>query len=61
MSPGQGIVGIIAQTIGIRRFSEFRIKVLKNALSDAIIVESPRPDAGIFARDFLEFVDNTAF
>jgi hypothetical protein len=34
---------------------------LKNALSDAIIVESPRPDAGIFARDFLEFVDNTAF
>jgi hypothetical protein len=61
ISTGQGIVGIIAQTIGIRRFSEFRIKVLKNALSDAIIVESPRPDAGIFARDFLEFVDNTAF
>ena len=60
MSTGQGMVEIVGQTIGIRRFSEFRIKVLKNALSDAIIVKSPRPDAGIFARDFLEFVDNTA-
>jgi hypothetical protein len=61
MSTGQGIVEIVGQTIAIRRNAEFAIKVLKNAFSNAIIVKSPRTDATQFARDFLEFVDNTAF
>lgn len=60
LSTGQGVVEIIAQTIAIKRNTEFAINVLKNALSGAIIVKSPRPDAGQFARNFLEFVDNTA-
>jgi hypothetical protein len=57
---GQGIVEIIRQTIAIRRNTEFAIKVLKNAFSNAIIVKSPRTEAEVFAREFLEFVDNTA-
>jgi hypothetical protein len=57
---GQGIVEVIGQTIAIRRNTEFAIKVLKNAFSSAIIVKSPRTEAEIFAREFLEFVDNTA-
>ena len=60
LTTGQGVVEIIAQTIAIKRNTEFAIKVLKKALSSAIIVKSPRPDAGSFARNFLEFVDNTA-
>jgi len=61
LSTGEGLMEIIPQTIGIKRNTEFALKVLKNALSDAIIVKSPRPDAGGFAREFLECVDNTAF
>lgn len=60
LTTGQGVVEIIAQTIAIKRNTEFAINVLKKALSSAIIVKSPRPDAGSFAREFLEFVDNTA-
>lgn len=60
LTQGQGIVEIIGQTIGIRRNSEFVIKVLKNAFANAIIVKSPRTDAAKFARELLEFVDNTA-
>jgi len=60
LTPGQGVVEIIGQTIAIKRNTEFAINVLKKALSSAIIVKSPRPDAGSFARNFLEFVDNTA-
>lgn len=60
LSTGQGIVEIIAQTIAIKRNTESAIKILKNAFSSAIILKSPRPDAGEFARDFLDFVDNTA-
>ena len=60
LSTGEAVVQIVKQTIPIRRNSEFAIKVLKNALSNAIIVQSPRSEARLFARDFLEFVDNTA-
>lgn len=60
LSAGEAVVRIVAQTIPIRRNSEFAIKVLKNAFSSAIIVQSPRSEAREFARDFLEFVDNTA-
>ena len=60
MTTGQGVVEIIAQTIAIKRNTVFAINVLKKALTGAIIVKSPRPDAGSFARTFLEFVDNTA-
>jgi hypothetical protein len=60
LTPGQGIVEVIGQTIAIRRNSEFVIKVLKKAFSNAIIVKSPRNEAAKFARELLEFVDNTA-
>jgi hypothetical protein len=60
LTTGQGVVEVIAQTIGIKRNTEFAINVLKNAFSNAIIVKSPRPEAGKFAPMFLEFVDNTA-
>jgi hypothetical protein len=60
LTAGQGVVKVIAQTIGIKRNTEFAINVLKKAFTSAIIIESPRPDAGSFARTFLEFVDNTA-
>jgi hypothetical protein len=59
LSTGQGVVEIIAQTIAIKRNTEFAINVLKKTLSNAIIVKSPRRDAGSFARNLLEFVDNT--
>jgi len=60
LSRGEAVVRIIGQTIPIRRNSEFAIKVLKNAVSSAIIVKSSRSEAREFARGFLEFVDNTA-
>jgi hypothetical protein len=60
LTAGQGIVEVIGQTIGIRRNSEFVIKVLKNAFANAIIVKSPRNEAANFALELLEFVDNTA-
>jgi len=60
LTTGQGIVDVIGQTIGIRRNSEFVIKVLKKAFSNAIIVKSSRNEAAKFARELLEFVDNTA-
>jgi hypothetical protein len=50
----------VEHAISIRRNSEFAIKVLKNAFSSAIIIESPRSEADKFARDFLEFVDISA-
>ena len=61
LSAGQGIVEVIGQTIAIKRNTEFALKVLKKAFSNAIIVKSPRPDAAKFADVFLEFVDNTAY
>jgi len=60
LTTGEAVVRVVAQTIPIRQNSEFAIKVLKNAFSSAIIVESPRSEAREFTRDFLEFVDNTA-
>ena len=60
LSTGRGVVEIIAQTIAIKRNTEFVINILKKAFSSAIIVKSPRPDAGLFARELLEFVDKTA-
>jgi len=61
LTVGQGIMEILPQTIAIRQNTEFAINVLKKAIGNAIIVKSARPDAVNFARDFLEFVDNTAF
>jgi len=60
ITPGRGLMEMLNFTIGPRRNAEYRIKVLKNAFTGAIIVESPRADAAKFARNFLEFVDNTA-
>ena len=61
LTVGQGMMEILPQTIAIRRNTKFAINVLKKAIGNAIIVKSARPDAVNFARDFLEFVDNTAF
>lgn len=58
---GQGMMEILPQTIAIRQNTEFVIKILKKAIGNAIIVESPRPDVADFTRAFLEFVDNKAF
>lgn len=60
LTPGQAIVKVVSQTIAIKRNTEFAIKVLNKAFSDAIIMESPRSDAVDFAGQFLEFIDNTA-
>jgi hypothetical protein len=60
LTPGQAVVRVVEHAISIRRNSEFAIKVLKNAFSSAIIIESPRSEADKFARDFLEFVDISA-
>ena len=61
LTPGQGMMDILPQTIAIRQNTEFVIKILKKAIGNAIIVKSPRPDVANFTRAFLEFVDNKAF
>jgi hypothetical protein len=61
LTPGQGMMEILPQTIAIRQNTEFVIKILKKAIGSAIIVKSPRPDVANFTRAFLEFVDNKAF
>jgi hypothetical protein len=61
LSVGKGMMEILPQTIAIRRNTEFAINILKNAITSAIIVKSARFDATRFVRQFLEFVDNTAF
>jgi len=61
LTPGQGMMEILPQTIAIRQNTEFVIKILKKAIGSAIIVKSPRPDVVNFTRAFLEFVDNKAF
>jgi hypothetical protein len=61
LTPGQGVMEMISQTIPIRYAPEFSMKVLKNVAERAIIVRSLRPDAAHFAESFLEFVDNKHF
>ena len=61
LTPGQGLMEILPQTIAIRQNTEFAINILKKGIGSAIIVKSTRSDAASFARVFLEFVDNKGF
>lgn len=58
LTVGQGIMEIIPHTIPRNFNTEFSLKVLNTAVSDAIILKSPRGDAGAFAIKFLSFFDN---
>ena len=55
---GQGILDVIPHTIPRNFNTQFSLKVLNTALSDAIILKSPRGDARDFAINFLSFLDN---
>jgi hypothetical protein len=57
LSPGEGMIEMISQTIPIRYAPEFSLKVLKKITSRATIAKSYRNDAKDFAKRFLEFVD----
>lgn len=61
LSPGQGTLEMLSQTIPIRYAPEFSLGVLKKATASAIILKSHRPDAVKFVNFFLDFVDNKAF
>ena len=58
LTMGQGIIEMIPHTIGRNFNTEFSLKVLNSAASDAIILKGPRGDARDFAIDFLSFFDN---
>jgi hypothetical protein len=58
LTVGQGIMEIIPHTIPRNFNTEFSLKVLNTAVTDAIILKSPRGDAGEFAINFLSFFDN---
>jgi len=60
LTSGQGVIEMLSQTLPIRYAPEFCLKVLKKVATNAIIVKSPRFDAGEFASFFLDFVDNKA-
>ncbi|MEP6704243.1 MAG: hypothetical protein ABJB34_05510, partial [Acidobacteriota bacterium] len=55
---GQGIMEIIPHTIPRIFNTKFALKVLNTALSDAIILKSPRGEADEFAINILSFFDN---
>lgn len=57
---GNGILEAILHTIPLRVNAEFSLNVLKNALSRAIILKSPRPDAAETAEKLLSFIDKQA-
>jgi len=58
LTPGQGIMEVIPHTIPRNFNTEFSLKVLNTAVSDAIILKSPRGDAATFALKLLSFFDN---
>lgn len=60
LTVGSGILETILHTIPLRVNAEFSLNVLKNALSRAIILKSPRPDAGETAEKLLSFIDKQA-
>jgi hypothetical protein len=57
LTPGQGMVEMIRQTIPIRYAPEFSMKVLKKITSGATIVKGYRSEAKDAAKTILEFVD----
>jgi hypothetical protein len=60
LTVGQGIMEIIPHTIPRIFNTKFSLKVLNTAVSDAIILKSPRGDAGELAIKLLSFFDNFA-
>jgi hypothetical protein len=58
LTVGQGIMEIIPHTIPRIFNTEFSLKVLNTAVSDAIILKSPRGEAREFAIKLLSFFDN---
>ena len=58
LTPGEGMIELITQTIPIRYAPEFSLKVLKKITSSATIAKSNRYDAKDFAKTLLEFIDN---
>ena len=58
LTVGQGIMEIIPHTIPRIFNTKFALKVLNTAVSDAIILKSPRGDASEFAIKLLSFFDN---
>jgi hypothetical protein len=58
LTVGQGIMEIIPHTIPRNFNTKFSLKVLNTAVTDAIILKSPRGDAGEFAIKLLSFFDN---
>ncbi|HEX6123739.1 MAG TPA: hypothetical protein VFZ23_00050 [Pyrinomonadaceae bacterium] len=58
LTVGQGIIEMIPHTIPRRFNTEFSLKVLNRAVSDAIILKSPRGEAADFAIEILNFFDN---
>ena len=58
MTIGHGIMKVIPHTIPRNFNTEFSLKVLNTALSDAIILRTSRGEANAFAEEFLAFIDN---
>lgn len=61
LTPGQGVIEMLSQTLPIRYAPEFSLNVLKKVATNAIIMKSYRFDAAEFANFFLDFVDIKAF
>lgn len=58
LSPGNGILEVVPHTIPLNRSPVFSMKVLKTALSRAIILKGMRGDAKASAQAVLSFFDN---
>jgi hypothetical protein len=58
LSVGQGILEMIPHTIPRNFNTKFSLKVLNTAVSDAIILKSPRGEARDLALNLLSFFDN---
>jgi hypothetical protein len=58
LTVGQGILEVIPHTIPRIFNTEFSLKVLNTAVSDAIILKTPRGEAGEFAIKLLSYFDN---
>jgi len=58
LTAGQGILEVIPHTIPRNFNTKFSLKVLNTAISDAIILKSPRGEARELALNFLSLLDN---
>lgn len=58
-SAGGGLMKLIPYTLSIRNRTDFRMKVLHNLASRAIIFSTLRGSAESFAKTLLDFVDNS--